>query len=99
MPNDYYDDGPEAPQKPEAPPPEQEDAGDEKTALLPKSVTGGKDFEPGDEIVLKVVAVHDDELEVSYATEKGESEGKPSSEPSMDKAMDHNQSMASFMED
>lgn len=98
MPNDYYDDGPETPQKPEAPPPEEQDAGDEKTALLPKSVTGGKTFEPGEEIVLKVVAVHDDELEVSYATEKGESKA-PANEPSMAKAMNHNQSMASFMED
>lgn len=98
MPNDYYDDGPETPQQSESPPPEEQDAGDEKTALLPKSVTGGKTFEPGEEIVLKVVAVHDDELEVTYATEKGESKA-PANEPSMAKAMNHNQSMASFMED
>lgn len=43
------------------------------TALLPKSVLGGKDFQPGEEVVLKVVKVHEDEVEVEYATgEKGE---------------------------
>lgn len=34
------------------------------TALLPKSILGGKDFNPGDEVVLKVVRLYDDEVEV-----------------------------------
>lgn len=49
-------------------PPEETEGG--TTALLPKSVLGGKDFEPGEEVVLKVVKVHEDEVEVEYAPEK-----------------------------
>lgn len=52
------------------------DHGDD-TAYLPVSVTGGKKFQPGDEIVLEVVSVDEDgSLEVKYATGKGE-EKKP----------------------
>lgn len=102
MPN-YYNDGPAEDQMPpkssdreEAK--EERDEGDEKTAMLPKSVTGGKDFQVGDEIVLEVVAVHEDELQVKYASEKGgkEEEGDVS-EPSMDRASEKNNSMA-YME-
>lgn len=37
-----------------------------ETALLSKSMFGGKDVEPGGECTFKVVAVHDDEVEVEY---------------------------------
>lgn len=52
-----------------------------QTALLPKSVLGGKDFEPGEEVVLKIVKVHEDEIEVQYAPEKAK-------EPTSDEEID-----------
>jgi hypothetical protein len=50
-----------------------------KTALLPKYVLGGKKFDVGEEVVLKIVHDHGDEVEVQYATgeekpEKGDME-------------------------
>lgn len=61
---------------------EEEDTG-EATALLPKSVLGGKEFKPGEEVVLKIVHVYEDEVEVAYATEKpeGEAEEEDEEEP------------------
>lgn len=50
-----------------APKDEQEQ---ETSALLPKSILAGKEFKVGDEIVLKIDALHDDEVEVSYASDK-----------------------------
>lgn len=45
----------------------------EPTALLPKSILGGKEFKPGEEVVLKIVHIYEDEVEVEYATgEEGE---------------------------
>jgi len=41
----------------------------EQTALLPKSILMGKDFKVNDEIVLKIDAIREDEIEVSYASE------------------------------
>lgn len=105
MPN-YYNDGPDESEMPpkssdQEEPKEEMDEGDEKTAMLPKSVTGGKDFQVGDEIVLEVVAVHEDDLQVKYASEKGgkEEEGEEAdeSEPSMSRASEKNNSMA-YME-
>lgn len=49
---------------------EEEGAGE--SAMLPKSILAGKAFEPGDELVLKVVAMHGDEVEVEYAKEGGD---------------------------
>jgi hypothetical protein len=47
------------------------------TAFLPKEITAGKTFKPGDEIILSVKAVDPDtgELEVQYAKEKGMDSG------------------------
>lgn len=53
----------------------EEQSEESPKGLLPKSILMGKDFKPGDEIVLKIDAIHDDEVEVSYASEKG-GEGK-----------------------
>lgn len=47
-----------------------------ETALLPKSILGGKDFKEGEEVVLKIVHLYDDEVEVQYAPEKPEKEGE-----------------------
>lgn len=79
---DYYGDSPAEEQKPgeSQESPEQEDKeqeGQEPTAVLPKSILMGKDFKPGEEVVLKIVRIHDDQVEVAYAPEKGkEGEGE-----------------------
>lgn len=76
MPTDYY---PDADAKGDEMPmdkggmDESEDGG--QTALLPKSVLGGKKFDVGDEVVLKVTHVYEDEVAVEYATEKPEEKG------------------------
>jgi hypothetical protein len=65
-----------------------------ETALLPKSILGGKDFKPGEEVVLKIVRMHDDEVEVAYAPAKpgeGEEHGESSE---MDGSMNKLSAMA-----
>ncbi len=50
------------------------------TAMLPKTILGGKEFKKGEEVVLKIVADHGDQIEVaySYGDEGGEKdEGAP----------------------
>ena len=59
---DVEDEPSEPMQKPPQDPAESEDAGEE-TALLNKSVLGGKHFEVGDEVVLRIVGMHDNEVE------------------------------------
>lgn len=74
MPADLYSDAePAAPEAPEAAPQEAE----EPTAELPKAVLGGKEFKPGEEVVLQVVQVLEDSVLVKYAS--GEKE-EPSPE-------------------
>ena len=51
-----------------------DEQGGETTAVLPKEILGGKEFKPGDEVVLKILAIHDDSVEVTYAPEKGADE-------------------------
>lgn len=73
----------------DAPPTEEMDSGETdsqdaggETALLPKSILAGKEFKPGEEVVLKIVRIHDDEVEVEYAADKpeeSESEDEPES--------------------
>lgn len=77
---DLYDDSPGAASattetaEPEAPESDENEGG--VTATLPKSILAGKDFKPGEEVVLEIVAIHDDEVEVKYAKEKpSEDEG------------------------
>lgn len=53
----------------ETPDEKTEEEGAGESAMLPKSILAGKDFNPGDEVVLKVVAIHGDEVEVEYAKE------------------------------
>ena len=76
----YYsnpgDDAPSMPDKGMADDAPDKMSDDEKgsegeTALLPKTILAGKEFKPGDEVVLKIVAMHGDEVEVAYATEEG----------------------------
>lgn len=72
---DLYDPGTPKPKSVD----EQE--AEEPTALLPKSILAGKKFDPGDEVVLKIVAMHGDEVEVEYATEKPGEEDHDESKP------------------
>lgn len=59
---------------------QEEDAGNEPTAELPKAVLGGKDFKPGEEVVLEVVQVMENSVLVKYASEEGGGEQYPSGE-------------------
>lgn len=85
---DYYSDNPgrgaaEEPAGGGAPPPEEEaQTGDDEqpTGLLPKSILAGKDFKPGEEIVLKIVRIMDDQVEVAYAPEKPKEGGEEAGE-------------------
>jgi hypothetical protein len=91
---DYYDDAaPAAEPKAQG----EMDKGDEKTGLLNKDMFGGHEINVGDEFVFEVVRLHDDQVEVKYATE-GKSEDK-GEEPMPEKApMPEEGSMASMME-
>lgn len=69
-----------------------------KTALLPKTILGGKEFAPGDEVVLKVVKVYEDEIEVQPSggeeSEKAPEANSEASSPEMDAAQGQLESMA-----
>lgn len=96
--NDYYPEPDDQSQVSE------DDGGEEKkdmgvTALLPKTILAGKKFDVGEEVVLKIVHDHGDEIEVEYAPEKGEDDedGDESDEgggSEMDGAMGKLNSMA-----
>jgi hypothetical protein len=73
--------------KPNQAPPKSidEQEAEAPTALIPKSLLAGKKFNPGDEVVLQIVAEHGEEVEVKYAPEKPEEdETKPETETSTD---------------
>lgn len=57
---------------------------DNPSALIPKSLLAGKKFNPGDEIVLEIVAEHGEEVEVKYASEKPDKESETKPEPEQD---------------
>lgn len=40
-------------------------------AVVPKALLAGKDFKPGDEMVVVIKSIHDDEVVIAYAPEKG----------------------------
>jgi len=46
------------------------------SAVLPKSILMGKKFNVGDEVVLKITSIGEDEIGVEYALSKGEGEKK-----------------------
>lgn len=64
-----------------------------ETALLPKTILAGKNFKPGDEVVLKVVHIYDDEVEVEYATEPTKPEPESEDTMSADQEIDRMSSM------
>lgn len=49
-----------------------ESQGESATATIPKALLAGKEFKPGDEIVLKIVSIGEDDAVVEYAPEKAE---------------------------
>lgn len=64
---------------------ESKDEGASAVGLLPKSILMGKKFNVGDEVVLEITAIHDDQVEVKYSTEEApedkSEEGAPAEEP------------------
>ena len=82
MPNqDFYADAapPAAQEAPASEPTtqesDQEESQDEsQTAEIPKAILGGKDFKPGEEVVLEVVQVMENSVLVKYASDSGEDE-------------------------
>lgn len=75
MPQDYFDDSPE----PKATGKPKDESSDDQTFVLPKSIAGGKKFKPGDEMVVQIVAEHEDSFEVKYAPETTTEEPEPDS--------------------
>lgn len=63
-----------------------DDKMDGETALIPKSLLAGKDFQVGEEVVLKIVHDHGDEVEVEYAPEKPDEGKGDMGKPEMDMA-------------
>jgi hypothetical protein len=76
MPENMYDDGPA-----QMPPPtgagsdaHASEAPGQPSALIPKALLAGKEFNVGDEVVLKITGMHGDSVQVEYAPEKGKGE-------------------------
>ncbi|MDB6108313.1 MAG: hypothetical protein JWR69_63 [Pedosphaera sp.] len=89
MPADYYQDPDQDPGAGggAAEPPEDQNPGEKaegETALLPKSLLGGGDCQPGEKISLEVVHVYEDEVEVKMVN--GEDGEKSPGTPVMDEA-------------
>jgi hypothetical protein len=83
VPDMYNDSVPkdqEAPPDPEEKNEQAEDSEHETTAELPKAVLGGKDFKPGEEVMLQVVKVMEDSVLVKYSTKGEETEEAPPEE-------------------
>lgn len=55
---------------------EEMEHSDSEEAILPKSILAGKEFKVGEEVVLKITAMHDDRISVQYAPAKENSEGE-----------------------
>lgn len=69
----YADAAPAQPTtKPTAEP--EEEKSEEATAVIPKELLGGKDFKPGEEIMLEIVQLTEDGAVVKYSEGKGEEE-------------------------
>lgn len=83
MPENFYSDAEApAPAAPEAEPKEGESS-DSQTAEIPKAVLGGKEFKPGEEVVMEIVQVNEDSVVVKYAepSEKEEPPEESAAEP------------------
>lgn len=60
--DDYFGGG----QPPNTKGPEEAE-GKHPTGILPKDLMAGKDFQVGEEIVLKITAIHENDFEVEYS--------------------------------
>lgn len=49
-----------------------EEESESATGILPKSLMAGKDFKVGEEIVLQITRIGENDFEVKYASDKGE---------------------------
>jgi hypothetical protein len=68
-------------QEPAEPQAEETTTDESQTAEIPKSVLGGKDFKPGEEVVLQVVQVMENSVLVKYASEEEPGETEPAAPP------------------
>lgn len=55
---------------------EEHKEGEEKQYALPKEILEGKKFDVGDEVVLRITAMHDEQIFVTYAPAKEQEKGK-----------------------
>lgn len=71
---DMFSDSPDSMTK------EARDEGMEEEGVLPKSLMAGKKFKVGEEIVLEITRIGEQDFSVRYATEKGKKEGSEEEE-------------------
>lgn len=71
MAEDYSYSGaaPSGAQETESPHDEEAEHESKQTVLLPKSILQGKPFKPGDEVVLKIEEMYEEDFSASYAEE------------------------------
>ncbi len=74
----YSDASPNAAAEPSG---ETDQGGGGPSATIPKSLLAGKEFKVGDSVILKIDAIHDDEVVVSYDYEAAGGEGEGESSP------------------
>lgn len=75
--DNMYSDDPEQGSEPKSPQKDEEYSGE--TTLVPSSLCPG--MKVGDEMVVKIVRIMDDQYEIAYAPEKGKSGPAEESEP------------------
>jgi hypothetical protein len=79
---DYFADAPETKGEERTMPKEGE--GEEEygeTAVIPKALLGGKEFKPGEEVVMQIVSMRGDQVVIKYATGEGKEEEGGEQEP------------------
>lgn len=75
-PDEGFDDAAAPATEQESPSAEESEAGKGPVATIPKSLLAGKDFQPGEEIVFKIVSIQDDSVVIEYASEHGKEYGE-----------------------
>lgn len=63
---------------------DESDTGMGETTLIPKSMFGDKDVEPGHTCCFKVVSVHENEVEVAYKADEQKEEDEETPESAFD---------------
>lgn len=87
--DDLYSDGADSQGGDDAKAPDKADEqqDDATEAVLPKAILAGKEFNVGDEVVLTVTGIHDDQISVKYSTSKADDSGKDEGKADMPPAM------------